>query len=263
MRQRVLSALVLVPVVLVVIWVGEPVFSVVVAVAALLGLWEFFALIPLNKKRPLLVLGSLGVILFLLNAHSRDPRTTAPLVSSLLLLSLVWILLPGQRENAISRWAWSFAAIFYLGWTLSHLILLRNLPQGGEWVILSLFSTFASDTSAFYSGRALGKHLLAPAISPKKTWEGAFFGFAGSFLASPVLAWLLKLDISLTHALIIGALVGIFGQLGDLCESALKRSAGVKDASHLIPGHGGILDRLDSVVFTTVVLYYYLLWVIR
>ncbi len=144
--------------------------------------------------------------------------------------------------------------------------MLRQLDHGRELVILALFTTFACDTSAFFVGRTWGKHHMTPTISPHKTWEGAIGGFAGAVAAAAALCYLLNLGswtlpLSYLEAVGVGCLVGVAAQLGDLLESMLKRRAGVKDSGNLLPGHGGVLDRIDSLVFTGVIVYYFVLWV--
>jgi len=151
------------------------------------------------------------------------------------------------------------AGILYIGWLLSYLVALRGLDDGRDWVFLALFATFGSDTAAFFVGRALGRHKLAPNISPGKTWEGAIAGVFGSIIVSLVLVNLLSLPLSNVGAILLGLLISLFGQLGDLVESLLKRNMGVKDSSKLIPGHGGFLDRIDSIIFTGLVVYYWVL----
>jgi phosphatidate cytidylyltransferase len=144
----------------------------------------------------------------------------------------------------------------------SRLIPLRALADGREWVIFTLFTIFAADTSAFFIGRAWGRHSMAPTISPSKTWEGAIGGLVGAVAVSLILAVILSLPIPYWQVAILGVLIGVLSQMGDLAESLLKRNVGAKDSGTLIPGHGGILDRLDSVVFTVVVVYYYVIWVL-
>jgi phosphatidate cytidylyltransferase len=134
------------------------------------------------------------------------------------------------------------------------------MDYGREWVVLTLFSVFAVDTSAYFVGRAIGRHQLAPQLSPKKTWEGAIGGMAGALLISPLIDYSLDTPMGLGRVLGLGALIAVVSQVGDLLESYFKRSVGVKDAGGLVPGHGGVLDRLDSVVFTVVVVYYYIQW---
>ena len=159
------------------------------------------------------------------------------------------------------------AGILYMGWMLSHYVTLRELDHGRELVLLVLFSTFACDTLAFFVGRTWGRHLMAPVISPKKTWEGAAAGFAAAIAAALALRSLLnlgdwELPLSYVQTVVLGCLIGVFAQLGDLLESLIKRRAGAKDSGRLMPGHGGILDRIDSLVFTGAIVYYYVIWVV-
>jgi phosphatidate cytidylyltransferase len=179
------------------------------------------------------------------------------------IFSLIWLIFRSPVKDAAINWVWILGGIIYIGWMLSHLIPLRGLEAGRDWVLLALFATFAADTAAFFSGRSLGRHSLASKIRPGKTWEGAVGGFLGAIVGALILATILpQITIQYWQVVLLGALIGIFSQLGDLAESMLKRGIGVKDAGKLIPGHGGILDRLDSIIFTVVVVYYYVIWVI-
>jgi phosphatidate cytidylyltransferase len=270
LRQRVLSAVVFVPILFASIWLGNPWFSIVVAVAALLGVIEFYAMVAHKGWQPLTFFGTLWTLFFIFNAyyaHSYSSESTwllvtLALVTSAVALSLLWVLLlrpPGER--VLITWTSSLTGIFYLGWLLSYWVLIMGF-YGRDWVLLALFATFAVDTTAYFIGRAWGRHKMAPTISPGKTWEGAVGGLAGAIVAVIALALLLDIDISYSEMVILGFLIAVFAQLGDLAESKLKRSMGVKEAGNLIPGHGGILDRLDSIVFTGVVVYYCLRWFI-
>lgn len=260
-RKRVCSALVIAPLVFVAAWFGGPFYAIVVAAAAGLGALEFYGMRGLPRRHPLTQFGLLCVLVFIILAHFEGPYT-ASLLASAVVFSSVWFILRRPAWGSLINWAWTVAGILYLGWMLSRLIPLRALADGREWVLFSLFAIFAADTIAFFVGRAWGRHSLAPAISPSKTWEGAMAGFAGAIAASMILATILSLPIPYWQVAILGILIGIFSQLGDLAESLLKRSTGVKDSGTLIPGHGGILDRLDSIVFTVVVVYYYVIWVL-
>ena len=149
--------------------------------------------------------------------------------------------------------------VFYIAWLLSHMIAIRQFNEGIVLVFFLFLVTWANDIAAYYSGRRWGRHPMAPIVSPKKTWEGAAGGLLGSIaVAFAFRAWFIP-SFSTADALWLGLLLGIAAPLGDLCESILKRSAGVKDSGSLIPGHGGILDRIDSLIFTTPAFYYYLL----
>ncbi|HEY49306.1 MAG TPA: phosphatidate cytidylyltransferase [Dehalococcoidia bacterium] len=278
LRQRVISAAVFLPILFVAIWFGDPWFSIVVAIAALLGAIEFYAMFTTERWQPLTCFGTIWVLFFISNAyyaHSYSSESTwilvtSSLIASAIIFSLLLVILQGSpREKILYNWAWILAGVFYVGWLLGHWILLMNSGEdygwdGRDWVLLALFSTFAVDTTAYFTGRAFGRHKLAPAISPAKTWEGAVGGLVGAIAAVVILALILEepLDIGYGKLVVIGFLVGVFAQLGDLAESKLKRIMGVKESGSLIPGHGGILDRLDSVVFTGVVVYYCLRWFI-
>ncbi|MFH1485643.1 MAG: phosphatidate cytidylyltransferase [Chloroflexota bacterium] len=260
MTRRVVSAFIGIPVLLAAIWLGEPWYSLLIATIAVWAAWEFYRMA--GTPQPLTIFGILWTLLFIINASSSSPGTTQLLITAMVVLPLIGLILRSPTGNAWTHWASTMAGILYTGWMLSHLIWLRAFPDGRDWVILTVFSTFAADTAAFFVGRAWGKRLLAPSISPGKTCEGAIAGFLSAVIAAILLALVLGLSASYLQVLIIGSLVGVFAQFGDLGESMLKRGAGVKDAGKLIPGHGGILDRLDSVVFSAVVVYYYLVWIV-
>lgn len=259
---RVASAAVGLPFLLFLTWLGTTWFVALTSLVAVLGVWEFQRLATSRSVRPVpVLLGSIWTVALVVSGLYRGD-ISALIVAAGVLGLLVWPLLRRGVEGALEAWALAVAGPMYVGWSLSHAVTLRQLDQGWEWVFFVLLSTFATDTSAFFVGRLLGRSPMAPSISPGKTWEGAVGGFVGAIVASLVLAWLLGLSVSMWQVVLLGVLVGIFAQVGDLAESLLKRAAGVKDAGALVPGHGGILDRLDSVVFTVVVVYYVLVWVI-
>jgi phosphatidate cytidylyltransferase len=195
-----------------------------------------------------------------------DPNLlTQLLITSLVVLPLIWLLLRRQKEGAVAGWVWTVAGILYIGWMLGNLVALRGIEDGRNWVYLALFATFASDTAAFFMGRALGRHKLAPDISPAKTREGAAAGIAGAVIMTLLftLPTPFQLPIVWWQAIVLGVLVSLFGQLGDLAESLFKRNMGVKDSGSALAGHGGFLDRLDSIVFAGVVVYYFAMWLVQ
>jgi len=258
---RFLSALVIVPVSLAAIWFGDPWFSMLIALAALLGAFEFYRMVGRAGGHPFLILGLVLTLAFVLNAHFLSPVALPLLLTMTIIAPLICVVLRQGPARAFQDWAWTVGGILYMGWLLSYFVLLRGLAQGREWTILAVFATFACDTAAYFVGRAWGRHKLAPAISPGKTWEGAVGGLLGAVVATVALDLILGLSQGYLRACILGLIIGVFAQLGDLAESLLKRSTGVKDASRLIPGHGGMLDRLDSIVFTGVIVYYYVLFI--
>jgi phosphatidate cytidylyltransferase len=182
--------------------------------------------------------------------------------TGLVLLPLVFVTLAGDPGAGLQRWLWAVGGVLYVGWLGSHLVLLRQAPDGRDWVLLLLFTTFATDTSSYFVGRALGRRPLASRISPGKTVEGAIGGVFFGLAAALLLNYFLGLREEAALIVPVAVLLPLAAELGDLAESLLKRGMQVKDASPLIPGHGGLMDRLDSVLFTGVVLYYYLLWIL-
>jgi len=261
LKQRVITAIWGIPLLTAIIWFGEPWFTLLVAIWGVLAAFEFYRLVTTSKVSPITYFGLIWVLLFIISPHFEYNFLTPLLLTSAVILSLVWLLFRPQKEGAFTGWAWTMAGILYLGWLLSYLVALRGLDAGRNWVFFALFTTFASDTAAFFVGRALGKHHLAPNISPGKTWEGAISGVFGAIIVSLlfILPTPLSLPLLYWQAILLGLIVSVFGQLGDLAESLFKRNTGVKESGKLIPGHGGFLDRIDSVVFTGAVVYYFAL----
>jgi len=267
LKQRVITALLGILLLIAAIWFGEPWFTILVAIWGVLAVFEFYRLVAASKVPPLTYFGLIWTLLFILSPHFDYEVITPILLTSAVIISLIWLLLRPQKETAFAGWAWTIAGILYVGWLLSYLVALRNidpvhLEVGRNWVFFALFTNFGSDTAAFFVGRTWGKHHLAPSISPGKTWEGTVAGVFGAIIVSLGADALFNLPLGYGQAVLLGLLVSIFGQLGDLVESLLKRNMGVKESGKLMPGHGGLLDRMDSVVFAGVVVYYYVLFTI-
>ncbi len=280
LKKRVITAIWGIPLLIAAVWFDQPLpwFTILVAIWGLLAVFEFYKMVNTSGVSPLTYFGLIWTLLFILSRNSDilsilEPHfdlnlLTPLLLTSALILSLIWLLLRPRKEGAFLGWAWTMAGILYVGWLLSLLVGLRDLDGGRNWVFFALLITIGSDTTAFFIGRALGKHHLAPHISPGKTWEGAIGGIGGAILVSFLFSSsrlftldnpLYLQDFSYWQAILLSILVSVFGQLGDLVESLLKRNMGVKDSGKLIPGHGGFLDRIDSVIFAGVAVYYYVL----
>ena len=150
--------------------------------------------------------------------------------------------------------------IIYIAFPISHLILIRDLEQGRFWVLFLVCIIAANDTFAYYAGKGLGKHKLSPVVSPKKTVEGALGGLIGGVAVALIFHHFFLTHILLKEISVLAVFIGILGQLSDLFESLIKRSAGVKDSGSILPGHGGMLDRIDSLIFPIPFLYYYLIF---
>ena len=262
--SRVVTSIVSLPVLVLAVLAGGYWFSLLVTAAAAVAVLELCSISRRQNVRPLAILSVLfaGLLVqmgqLLAETPGHDPRFPLT-VAATAAFSLLWLLMDRSR-SPLSGVAMTVAAAAYVGGLLFHAPLLRELDQGLQWVLLLLAVTFATDTSAFFVGRALGRLPLAPAISPGKTLEGAVGGLAGAVLAAVIGVELLGLDLTMPETLVLGGLAGVAGQLGDLAESRLKRVAGVKDSGWLFPGHGGVLDRIDSIVFNLPVVYYFVLW---
>jgi len=263
LKQRIITTLWGLPLLVAAIWFDKPLpwFTIFVAIWGLLAVFEFYRMTAASKMRPLAYFGLVWTLLFILSPHFDYDFLVPLLLTSAVIVPLIWLLFQQQKEVVFTNWAWTIAGILYVGWLLSYFVALRGEDGGRSWIFLALFTTFGSDSAAFFIGRAIGKHRLAPNISPGKTWEGAIAGVLGAIIISLVLVIILGLPLNYGQAIILGLLVSVLGQLGDLVESLFKRNMGVKDSGKLIPGHGGFLDRIDSLVFTGVVVYYYVIWV--
>ena len=178
------------------------------------------------------------------------------------MLAFVFVIVRFDAESALMDWLWTAGAMVYAGLLGSMLVLVRDLPDGRDWTYMTVFGTFAVDTAAYFTGRTFGRRLLAPRISPKKTVEGLAGGYAAGFAAVVLLNYFLGLRIEAWQIVVLALLVPVFATVGDLAESAIKRSMHIKDASELIPGHGGVLDRLDSILFTVTLVYLFYQWVV-
>ncbi|MGA3093980.1 MAG: phosphatidate cytidylyltransferase [Dehalococcoidales bacterium] len=269
--KRVITAAFLLVVLILVLWANGsiPWFAIGAAVAALFGLYEFYGMVcSSGKGKPVIWLGMTLALLFIFQPLSKWSNDGGILLTASVLLPLLWVMLRKNRDGACSSWAFTLAGVMYLGWLASRYTALIQLDKGKEWVILALFPTFASDTAAYFVGRALGRHKMAPSISPGKTWEGAAGGVLGAMLVSLLIVWLFTrrfawfspLPIGAGTTALLGVAISLFAQIGDLVESLFKRNMGAKDSGKALPGHGGMLDRIDSVVFAGLVVYYYVIW---
>jgi phosphatidate cytidylyltransferase len=267
LRTRVATAAVAIPLLLLVLFrLSAPVVVVVAAAAVGLGLVEFFRLLAARGLRPVRLPGLLLAALVFLEVAKPGAMGVSlwPLAAVLMLGAS----LGGTADASarVSSAALTLLGAAYLGGLGGALCGLRLVaPQGeGAWRVLFLLATVMfSDACAFFVGHALGRHRLAPALSPGKTREGAAGGLAGGVAAALVVRGLGLPGLSPAHAIVLGLAVSTLGLVGDLVESLLKRWAGVKDSGTLFPGHGGMLDRLDSLLFGAPVLYYYFVFASR
>lgn len=259
-KKRVITALCGLSILIAAVWFDKPLpwFTVLAVIWGLLAVFEFYSIAAVCRGRVLLCFGLVWTLLFIISPHFHNDFLISLLLVSAVVMSLVLLVFSSRKEGASAEWAWTIAGILYVGWLLSYLVAL-NLDFGRNWLFLALFTTFGYDTFAFFVGRTWGKHRLAPRISPGKTWEGVIGGVFGAMIVCILftLSSPLQVPLSYGQTMLLGLLVSVFGQLGDLAESLLKRSMGVKESGMLMPGHGGLLDRMDSVVFVGIVVYYF------
>jgi phosphatidate cytidylyltransferase len=260
LRTRTISAVVLIPLVLGAIYIGGDLFLALVALVLGLASFEFVRLMERGDYRPALLFTWGFVVVGLLVARDPTGAWLRPAVAGLLGGALIWQLFQSQRPAPTADWALTVVGGLYVGWMGGHLVALREVPDGIQWLLLPLVITWSADTGAYFIGSIWGRRKLAPRLSPGKTWEGTAGGWLTGIVAGGLLAGLLGLGI--VHGLALGGLIGVASPLGDLGISMIKRQVGAKDSGHLIPGHGGMLDRIDSILFTVVIGYYYVQWVV-
>ncbi|MBM3940569.1 MAG: phosphatidate cytidylyltransferase [SAR202 cluster bacterium] len=246
LRARLVSAAVALPLLIAAVWAGNPIVLLVAIAIAFAAAREAAGLMAHMGMRPLVVTPVAGAA-FVLSAWALGLGATAlafgGAAAAMLLVSPA---LRGPRPG-LRTWLATWGPVVYAGLPLAAVVLLRGAPHGLDWLLLGLLATFATDTGAYFVGRARGRHKMAPRISPGKTWEGAAGGLAACVAATVALNALLGMAFAPAAAAALGAAIGVASQAGDLAESKLKRMAGVKDSGRFLPGHGGLLDRLDSL----------------
>ncbi len=263
---RVITAAVGVPIIIGLILLGGALFTAAVAVILLVAAMEFFAATDPEGRSRVFEMRLAGVVGFaavcglVIAADAGADEWTGLLAISIAAVFFALVLTAGS-ETSLRDWLWATGGIVYVGFLGSHLVLLRDLSEGREWVLLAVFATFATDTAAYFAGKAFGRVHITPRISPGKTLEGSIGGYAAGFAAVLALKWVTGLEVGAEIAL-LALLLPAVAMLGDLAESMIKRGAGVKDAGSLVPGHGGLLDRLDSILFTAPLVYYFVIWTV-
>ncbi len=260
--QRSLTALIGIPVVLACVWLGGWWAFAACALIAGLGAYEFRGMMLHEGYRPLIVISLALSLLFLVAATLPQQRSLllAAGLSLALLVTLPLLFFRKQLDGAMVDWSLTLSIAIYLGWPLSLILLLRGFQigfSGGFWWLLTLMlGVWGFDTGAFFAGHFFGRHKLAPNISPGKTWEGVVGGLVFS-VAAALLFTVRPLGVAWYLAVLLGLLIGIAATLGDLAESLIKRQTHVKDSGMIMPGHGGILDRIDSLLFAVIVVYFF------
>jgi len=272
LTQRILTAIFGVPVLLLIFYYGDYYFLGFVSLIVGLGSSEYFSLIQSKKINSNKIVGIIMCLILPVGAYFG--YLFFIFIFTLVSVCTLFLSLKKQEiSNTIEEAGSSFLGIVYIGWFLSHAVLIRNidsskmLPGSTEhvlnlgffWIVFVVACTFMNDTGAYFIGRYKGKHKLAPKISPTKTWEGTLSGILLSVVCAVVVNLIFSHQISYKFALLSGAIIGVTSVIGDLIESMFKRSVSIKDSGGLLPGHGGILDRFDSLILVFPVMYYLIL----
>lgn len=257
---RVLTAVIAIPIVLATLWLGGWWAFAIAALASGLCVYELDTMMRHEGYHPLILVSAALVLLLLVAAML--PQQRLPLleigIALALLISLPALFFRKNLQGAMLDWSLTMAIALYIGWPMSFLLILRGYQGGvgdGLWWLLTVFlGCWGFDTGAFFAGHFFGRHKLAPQISPGKTWEGVLGGLVFS-IAAAVLFTTLPMGVPWYLAVPLGLLLGVAAVLGDLAESLLKRQTHVKDSGQFMPGHGGMLDRMDSILFAVFVVF--------
>lgn len=267
---RLAVATIFIPLILVLTMIGEVPFLIFVEVLLMLGMLEFSRIVELKQagisKFLFVFLGAL----FPVSAYFWRESGLLFLVTLSLGASGLALVIVGKAQRGLEKVSAFVFGTTYISCGLGSIVMIRQLPfwsglnhrVGALWVIFVLLSVWSCDTFAYALGKLLGKHQLSGQISPKKTWEGAIGGFFGATLVVPFFHFLFFEQAAWVDMFVISIITGVLGQAGDLFESLLKRDVDVKDTSTIIPGHGGILDRFDSLLFVSPLVYFYLKFVV-
>lgn len=266
---RLASAAVGMPIVVAAIVIGGPLFTALLTLSLVVGLAEAAHMARIRRRSPVVLVGAAAIGSVLGAAIDGGIPITWPLLAGMLGVTAAATLSALRNESEpdpkrLLRYVVSglvvLAALLYLALPGAAFVAVRQGPQGLDWMLCAVLAVMSTDAAAYAGGRTLGRRRLAPAISPNKTVEGAICGWLGGFGALLALDAIFQLDATLWPLIILAAALPIAAQLGDLTESLFKRAMNVKDSSNLIPGHGGVLDRLDSLLFGVPTVFFFLQW---
>lgn len=267
MKTRIVTALICIPLLVVLLLSGKYIVTAAVAAVSIIGMYEFFRAVGIYEKKALCIFGyAAAVVIPFLHCLAPEMGEYSQNVSRalffILMLAGFAAMLARHKTITVSDMALLLFAVAYIPFFLSDIINIRLLENGRFYIWLVFIGAFLTDSCAYFSGVFLGKHKLCPAISPKKTIEGALGGILGCVLFFMIYGYIMQkcgIDISFYRLALLGVLVSPISQIGDLTASVIKRTYGIKDYGTLFPGHGGILDRCDSVILVAPTVYLFLI----
>lgn len=263
--KRWLTGIIAAPFLIYMIWVGPRwLFYLFLFVVAIITLAEFYSMAPLRLPKLVQWFSYLiGLMLFIIFAIKQDLLT--PIIIwlwAIIPMTFYMLTHPLPDEQWIADMGRAVLGPIYICLPIAMLILIDMRPDGNIWIFFLLIVIFTNDTGALYSGKLFGRHKLYEAVSPNKTWEGAVGGLISSFIAAAIFLYFSSIHGQMLDIFILVLLLSVMAQVGDLVESMLKRVYGIKDSGRILPGHGGMLDRIDALLFSIPVLYVYLTWTI-
>lgn len=267
LKQRILVAVIGIPIILFFLFLGHWAFFILITAITLIGLDEFYSLVRFRRMNPNILFGMFCGILLCSGAYLGGSLGLAVLLSITILLSLFWEVFT-PKTFTVSDFGITIYGNLYVAFLLSHLILIRGIEKyGAILTFIVLVAVWVSDSIAYGYGSWKGKRKILPSISPNKTWEGTLAGLLSSTLITGVLCFFLVKPFhslkGIALGVLVGLVIGIIAPIGDLAESRLKREMKVKDTGFILPGHGGILDRFDSLLFAAPATYYILKLILR
>jgi phosphatidate cytidylyltransferase len=266
--KRVLVVLILLPIGLFFIFLGGPYFAALITLGMILAALEYSRLMQISGHQPATILILISVGLLCIGRAWNEFSSASILISLIILTLLTYHLLAYEKgqDRSATNFGVSLAGVLYIGWIGAYLISLRNLDNGEYWLLLCLIIVWIADSAAYFIGKRWGKHKLSPRLSPKKSWEGYLAGIVFGTLAGFLIGWGMGNRLgsgsgfSMFNGLILGILLSSLTTLGDLGESMIKRQSGEKDSGSLLPGHGGVFDRIDSWLWAGVIGYTIITW---
>ncbi len=264
-KKKFWTGLFIVPPVIFLIGFSTPfILNLIILACTFLGLMEYFKLtIPDSKEIEKWTGILLGTSFTLFIIYGGNPLSKISIVLIILIVSVLFMITSKDLSLTTSRIGIMFFGIFYIGFLLSYIPMIRLFENGTKWVLFLIITVWSGDVAALLFGLSIGRHKLYPKISPNKTFEGLLGALFGPVISGSIYSWLFLPYVDRMKCILMAIGIGFLGQVGDFTESMIKRSANVKDSGSLIPGHGGILDRLDSFLFSSPFLYYFVINFIR